>query len=103
MQTVSGTLPREMWEEPPSSLFHVRSKSYLQNKQKVPSAPSVFKLSSVDLFSTSSPMHNIAGHPLKNTTSSSIENNNYYFVVNILIPGPPFLSFVLYFSGNKVK
>lgn len=103
MKTVSGTLPRDMWEEPSSSSFHVRSKSYLQTKHKIPSAPSIFKLNSVDLFSTSAPMHNIAGHPLNSTTSSFKENNNYYFVVNILIPGPPYLSFVLYFSANKAS
>ncbi|KAH8072655.1 DUF1336-containing protein [Aureococcus anophagefferens] len=51
------------WSEPAAGLFRVRGGSYLADRVKVPSAPSLCALEGVDLFLTDVPQLNVARHP----------------------------------------
>jgi hypothetical protein len=52
-----------MWANADASTFRVRGASYNQDKVKVPSAPSLFKLLAIDLFEVPEATRNIASHP----------------------------------------
>lgn len=102
-----GTIPPpalspEMWGEPDASTFKIRGSSYMQDKVKASSAPSLFKLVAVDVFEVPEATHNIAAHP-RNRVSLAAQRQEkaWVFIVNIMVPGPPFLSFVMYFQGDK--
>ena len=51
------------WSEPAAGLFRVRGGSYLADRVKVPSAPSLCALEGVDLFLTDVPQLHVARHP----------------------------------------
>eukprot|EP00602_Paraphysomonas_sp_CaronLab_P009173 CAMPEP_0185031902 /NCGR_PEP_ID=MMETSP1103-20130426/19612_1 /TAXON_ID=36769 /ORGANISM="Paraphysomonas bandaiensis, Strain Caron Lab Isolate" /LENGTH=598 /DNA_ID=CAMNT_0027567581 /DNA_START=465 /DNA_END=2261 /DNA_ORIENTATION=- len=100
--TPAPTLPLEMWGNPDSSTFRVRGSTYIQDKVKEASAPAVFKLVAVDLFEVPDTTRNIAAHP-RNRVFQALQRgeDTWVFVVNIMVPGPPFISFVAYFEGDK--
>jgi hypothetical protein len=98
-----------MWSEPDASNFKVRSESYKTNKVKCCSTNSVFRLIAVDLYEVAAATPHIFSLPQiqnrMNVASLRGEENgraSWLFVVNIMIPGPPFYSFVMFFEGNKV-
>jgi hypothetical protein len=70
---------------------------------KASSAEPVFKLLGVDLFDVPDTTRNIASHP-RNRVFQALQRgeDTWVFVVNIMVPGPPYLSFVVYFQGDKV-
>ena len=93
-----------MWEESDAATFRVRCNSYLQNKVKLMSAPSMFKLVAVDVFKVTEPTHNVSAHPRNRVAMATRRGDKFWaFVLNIMIPGPPFLSFVMYYQGDKVR
>jgi len=98
------TLPIEMWSEPDACTFRVRGKSYPQDKIKVLSAQSLFKLVAVDVFEVPEPTRNIAANP-KNRVYLAQQRGDpaWCFVMNIMVPGPPHLCFVVYLEGDKKK
>ena len=98
------TLPAEMWSEPDATTFRLRGKSYPQDKQKVLSEPSLFKLVAVDVFEVPEPTRNIAANP-KNRVYLAQQRGDpaWCFVMNIMVPGPPHLCFVVYLEGDKSK
>lgn len=95
-------LPPSMYAEADASTFKVRSSSYNVDKQKKASDPSLFKLIAIDVFEVTEATHNIAAHP-KNRVSLAAQRGDpsWIFVVNIMVPGPPFMSFVVYMLGDK--
>eukprot|EP01038_Epipyxis_sp_PR26KG_P016207 gene16207-22043_t len=97
-----SVLPPEMWGESDSSTFKVRAETYNTDKVKISSAPSLFKLIAIDLFEVPEATHNISAHP-RNRVYQALQRgeDSWVFVVNIMVPGPPFLSFVVYFLGDK--
>lgn len=97
-------LSPSMWTEPDASTFRVRGETYNTDKVKKNSAPSLFKLIAIDLFEVSEPTPNIASHP-KNRVCLAHQRGDptWVFVVNIMVPGPPYLSFVAYMEGDKVS
>jgi hypothetical protein len=98
------TLPAEMWAEPDLETFRLRGKTYNQDKQKVLSAPSLFKLVAVDVFEVPEPTRNIAAHPKNRVFLANQRGDSAWcFVMNIMVPGPPFLCFVVYLEGDKKK
>jgi len=100
--TPSPALPEEMWAEPDATSFLVRGKTYVKDRVKVYSNPALFKLLCVDLFQTDGKVENIASHP-KNRVFQALQRRDsaWTFVVNIMIPGPPYYALVLYFSGDE--
>lgn len=97
-----STLPPEMWGEPDLVTFRLRGKTYNQDKQKVLSAPPLFKLVAVDVFEVPEPTRNIAANP-KNRVylANQRGESTWCFVMNIMVPGPPYLCFVVYLEGDK--
>ncbi len=93
-----------MWAESDASAFKVRGFSYNTDKLKVSSAPSLFKLLAIDFFEVADTTPNIAAHP-RNRVSIAQQRGDptWVFVLNIMVPGPPYLSFVAYFEGDKVS
>jgi hypothetical protein len=92
-----------MWQESDATTFKIRSATYNTDKVKCNSSPGVFKLIAVDFYEVPETTHNIASHP-RNRVSLALQRGDpsWVFVVNIMVPGPPFLSFVVYFQGDKV-
>jgi len=93
-----------MWTEADCTTFKVRGHNYITDKGKINSQPGLFKLIGIDIFEVTEPTHNIASHP-RNRVSQALQRNEdvWVFLVNIMVPGPPYLSFVVYFSGDKVN
>lgn len=99
----AAMLPLEMWSEPSPQVFLVRSQSYLRDHQKIPAELAVYKLQAVDLFEIDTPVTNIASHPLNRIALAAVASPQlWFFIVNIMVPGPPDLAFVMYFEGDKV-
>lgn len=96
-------LSPSMWRESDASTFRVRGPQYHIDKLKKNSDPSLFKLVAIDLFEVNEPTPNIASHP-KNRVHLALQRGDpsWVFVVHIMVPGPPFLSFVAYFTAEKV-
>lgn len=93
-----------MWMESDASTFRVRGDTYNTTKIKTPSAPALFKLLCIDFFEVPEPTQNIASHP-RNRVNMALQrgDDSWVFVVNIMVPGPPYLSFVVYFLADKAK
>eukprot|EP00339_Tiarina_fusa_P026550 CAMPEP_0117037116 /NCGR_PEP_ID=MMETSP0472-20121206/26239_1 /TAXON_ID=693140 ORGANISM="Tiarina fusus, Strain LIS" /NCGR_SAMPLE_ID=MMETSP0472 /ASSEMBLY_ACC=CAM_ASM_000603 /LENGTH=594 /DNA_ID=CAMNT_0004747049 /DNA_START=185 /DNA_END=1969 /DNA_ORIENTATION=+ len=106
----------DAWSEPSAEHFSVRGANYLNDRIKVPSAPSAFRLLTVDIVQTkttssssSSPLYNgMCAHPnervqkaLKRERNNQNNNNNnsstttttntelppFIFAVNLILPG----------------
>lgn len=102
--TPPPVLSPTMWAEADASAFKVRGLSYNSDKQKISSAPSLFKLIAIDFFEVPDTTQNIAAHP-RNRVAMAHQRGDptWVFVLNIMVPGPPYLSFVAYFEGDKVS
>lgn len=90
------------WAEPDHGSFKVRGANYNKDKVKCSSAPYMFKLIAVDVFDVPEPTFNISSHPRNRVAMARARGEDFWvFVVNIMVPGPPFLSFVCYMEGDK--
>jgi hypothetical protein len=100
--TPPSVLPPDVWSEPDHSTFRVRGKNYNLDKIKVSPASTMFKLIAVDLLETTESQHNISAHP-RNRVNMALQRGDktWVFVLNIMVPGPPYLSFVAYLQGDK--
>lgn len=102
-QALSSPLPEHSeknttscWSRPDDKIFNVRGKTYLKDRIKVPSRPSLFKCRGIDLFLTDNPERNISRLPcVLGGKLSAASNTDDTFVVNFLLP---FGNFVSYFS-----
>lgn len=100
--TVPPPLAPEMWGPIDASSFRLRSKTYKTDGVKIPATtPTVFTLLCVDLLETPDALQNIAAHP-KNRVFLAQQRGDkaWVFLINIMVPGPPFLSYVMYFQGD---
>ena len=80
------------WSKPDHSIFMLRSKSYLHDRLKTPSAPAVFECRGVDIWLTDNAERNISRHPSMLGGRLHEEDT---FIVNFLLP---FANLVAYFS-----
>lgn len=96
-------LSPEVWRDIDAQNFKVRGPTYNIDKVKTVSAPSLFKLLGIDLYEVPEPTQNICGHP-KNRVNLALQRGEktWVFVMNIMVPGPPFLCFVVYMQGDPV-
>lgn len=100
---IPPTLPLNQWGYADASTFRVRGPTYLQDKVKTQSSPALFKLEAIDIFEVPEATHNISANPKNRVALAQQRGEKFWsFVFNIMIPGPPFYSFVVYFSGDKV-
>ena len=97
------TLAAEHYKEPLYHSFRVRGPTYKEDGVKVVSAPYMFKLVCCDMFEVPGPTFNICSHP-KNRVYRALQRNEdvWIFAMNIMIPGPPYISFVAYYQADKV-
>ena len=69
------------------------------DKVKVPAGPPEFRLVAVDLFEVESPQFNVCSHPLNRVAQARARGaSRWSFVIALHIPGPPFYTFVHYFT-----
>ncbi len=76
----------------------MRGPAYDNDKRKVPSAPNAFPLVAVDLFDTGAvSCEHICSRP-DNLMQQHKDDQSFFFVINLLLPGSPRYSLVLYFQ-----
>lgn len=94
-------LSPEVWADINASSFKVRGPTYNVDKVKTVSAPALFKLIGIDLYEVPEPTQNVCAHP-RNRVNMALQRGekSWVFVMNIMIPGPPFLCFVVYMQGD---
>ena len=85
------------WSKPDHRIFKVRSRTYLQNRVKAPSAPAVFDCRGVDIWLTENAERNIARHP--SVLGGKLDQEDT-FVVNFLLP---FANLVAYFTIPPIE
>mmetsp|Transcript_27580 Transcript_27580/g.45553 ORF Transcript_27580/g.45553 Transcript_27580/m.45553 type:complete len:498 (-) Transcript_27580:241-1734(-) len=92
-------MDQTMWAEPDGTTFTVRGASYLQDKIKVASPPSLFYLVAVDFFEVPKPRFHILSHPQNRVQLAAAKGATpFIFAVQIMLPGPPNYAFVAYFT-----
>lgn len=99
-----SVLPPEVYSDIDGSSFRVRGLTYNIDKVKTTSAPCLFKLLGVDMFEVPEVVPNICSHP-RNRVAMALERGEktWVFVLNIMVPGPPYYNFVVYMEGDPVS
>jgi len=85
------------WSKPHHTLFQVRSPTYLRDRVKMPSAPTVFDCRGVDCWLTDNAERNISRHP--SVLGGKLDEETT-FVVNFLLP---FANLVAYFTVPPIE
>jgi hypothetical protein len=104
-------LASHVWTEPPAETFQIRGKAYLQDRIKVNSAPSAFRLFAVDLVNTEAPLYSaMCAHPqerIQRALQREMETGHkelpdFVFCVNLCVPfGPTNYHSVYYMGADK--
>jgi len=95
---------KAMWGEPDSTTFSVRGLTYMSDKVKVASADSLFCLVAVDFFELPTPMKHIVTHPQNRVQIARARGPHpFLFIIQIMIPGPPYYALVAYFTPVDTK
>lgn len=103
------------WAEPDANSFRVRGKFYKQDRQKVNAGSSIARLVTVDVVQVDKPIYSgFSVHPtervqlalkkektLKKQSESDLPP--FLFVVNIVLPGPPFYHGVFYYAIDRMS
>mmetsp|Transcript_385 Transcript_385/g.1136 ORF Transcript_385/g.1136 Transcript_385/m.1136 type:complete len:996 (+) Transcript_385:518-3505(+) len=97
-QGTEPTLDRSMWSYPGACDFKLRGKKYLRDRKKVPAIDPVFALSACDLTESDELVWNVGRY------LPSIKNSEapFTFVVNFMVPGPPFRNLVMSWASKSV-
>lgn len=86
------------------TLFQVRSKTYLQDGEKVQSAPSALKLLGVDLLRSTERADHLAARPDSVVARARAAGwDHFIFAVNVQLPGPPHVACIAYWSETDEK
>jgi hypothetical protein len=106
-------LTTAMWAEPDSNSFRVRGPDYKYDRQKYNAGPSIGRLIAVDVVSVDAPVYSgFSLHPTeriqlalqkeRELRAKGLESDlpPFIFVVNIVLPGPPFYHGVYYYAIN---
>jgi Protein ENHANCED DISEASE RESISTANCE 2, C-terminal len=100
----------DAWSEPAAESFQVRGETYLDDKIKVPSEPSLFRLLTVDLINSPEPIFGgLCSHPhervqqaLKRERETGVrELPDFVFCVNLCVPGQSIYHNAFYFGIDK--
>jgi len=109
-------LESNQWAEPDSNSFRVRGKNYLQDKKKINAGPSIGRLVAVDVVAVDQPIFSgMTTHPKERLqlalkkesllTDKGQESDlpPFIFVMNIVLPGPPFYHGVFYYAVDNMS
>ena len=103
-------VPRSMWKEPSPTEFQVRGPRYLEDKAKVRARTCAMKLVAMDLFSCASAAarYNVAGHPEALAPKVAAMGGaggeqSFYFVMNLVLPGPENLVLLAYWHVDRAR
>jgi hypothetical protein len=103
-------LRSQAWSEPTAEEYHVRSKNYMTDRIKEPSAKSAFQLITVDLINSETPIYTgMCAHPgervqlaLERERETGIrELPEFVFAVNLCIPADVIYHAVFYYGVDK--
>lgn len=108
LPTQPAPLKEIYWTEPIATSFNVRGSKYTQDRIKVPSQPSLFRLFAVDLVRVKTPiLKGMCRHPnervqqclkAEKTKKKGSAMPPFIFCVNITIPGKPAHHLVMYYA-----
>lgn len=111
LASVPLPLVRDRWSEPNADSFNLRGKNYRKDRKKFPSEPSIGRLVACDFVQVDTPIYSgMSLHPseriqlaLKKDSelkAKGLESDMppFLFVVNIIVPGPPFYHGVFYYA-----
>ncbi|GKY93291.1 hypothetical protein MPSEU_000296600 [Mayamaea pseudoterrestris] len=111
--------PIEKWAEPDPNSFRVRGPNYLKDRNKINAGPSIGRLICADVVTVDEPIYTgMSVHPTeriqlalqeeRKLSHLNIPNSNspmppFVFVVNIVLPGPPFYHGVFYYAIDDMS
>ena len=120
--TVSGIesnprpLDLEKWAEPDANSFLVRGPSYKHDKVKINAGRSIGRLIAVDVVQVDKPIYSgMSTHPTERiqlalqrekkllASGKKSDMPPFVFVVNIMLPGPPFYHGVFYYAVDDLS
>eukprot|EP00210_Caulerpa_lentillifera_P002791 g2666.t1 len=93
----NGVLNNKFWSDPGSTGFFVRGETYFFDKRKVPADQPRFFLDWVYLVKLKAPTHDIA----RFLPALRSGNDDFTFVLQVMIPGPPHLSMIIGWTRNQ--
>lgn len=105
-------LQPNFWSDPPAEKFHVRGPNYLNDRQKIFSDASVFRLLAVDLVKTDQPiLTGLCSHPnervqralRREQETGAKELPEFVFAVNLVVPYDPYFHWVAYYGYDDVE
>ena len=109
-------LPHHKWAQPDANSFRIRGKDYKSDKVKINAGSSIGRLFAVDVVRVDEPFYSgLSLHPteriqlalererrlLAKGTPSDIPP--FVFLVNIILPGPPFYHGVFYYAVDDMS
>ena len=108
LPTQPAPLSENYWTEPIASSFNVRGEKYIQDREKIPSPPSLFRLFAVDLVKVNKPiLKGMCRHPnervqqclnAERTKKPGSAMPPFIFCVNITVPTKPAHHLVMYYA-----
>lgn len=102
LQGYTGTCPIQYWDSPDIRGIKVRGKTYATDKKKVYAEQPAFALAGVDFFEMPAHQEHIAQRP-ETLVSKLGDHVQFMFIVQLMVPGPPCLSMVLYFAPTETS
>lgn len=122
LQTLCGfenyppSLSSEKWAEPDANSFVVRGPNYLKDRKKINAGASIGRLVAVDLVNVDQPiLSGLATHPKERVQRALRKEQEllkagkesdmppFVFMVNIVLPGPPFYHAVFYYAVDDMS
>ncbi|GMH36562.1 hypothetical protein BSKO_04430 [Bryopsis sp. KO-2023] len=91
VRALDGVLNPRFWEDPGAAGFKVRGATYLKDKKKILTGAPKFDLDWVYLVKLKSPMKDVG----KFLPALRTSPDEFTFIVQIMIPGPPHMSLVV--------
>ena len=88
------TLDARYWSCPGADGFKLRGGSYLEDKVKYLAGEPHFDLRGLDLFEAAAPTEHVARY----LGYVAEERDSFFYIVNLMVPGPPFLTLAIAFA-----
>jgi hypothetical protein len=109
-------LPLEKWAQPDANSFRVRGKTYKEDKVKINAGSSIGRLVAVDVVRVDEPIYSgLSLHPSERMQVALQREKRllakgkpsdlppFCFIVNIVLPGPPFYHGVFYYAVDDIS
>jgi len=110
------SLKMEKWAEPDANSFRVRGPAYKRDRKKYNAGASIGRLVAVDVVSVDKPLYSgFSVHPTERVQLALKKERDlkakgqksdmppFMFVVNIVLPGPPFYHGVYYYAVDDLS